>query len=145
MWRKLVAMLTCLLAMSTMTGCNLLFRQDHRITITQPADFATVSSVVTVQWTAVDFTPPRDGQFAVFVDRDPMPPGATIGYFAPNDHFNIFVQSSTSLRLDSSHLVPTAGTQSAERNHHDVTVVLLDLSGARIGETSGFTEFTVTT
>jgi hypothetical protein len=106
-----------------------------------PADHATVPEPLTVRWTATDFSAPRDGSFAVFVDRDPMPPGASLADFAPHDRDGIHVVDTTSLRLDV--LGRQVGVDPAEQDHHDVTVVLLDRQGHRIGEYAAYSEFTV--
>ena len=125
-----------------LAGCEqYLFQQSDRVQIVTPQSYTMVSQPLTVRWQTQDFTAPQDGSFAVFVDRDPMPPGEGIDYFAPQDRDNIHVLTSTSLHLAA--LAQQVGVDPAEQNHHDVTVVLLDRSGRRIGEYAGFTEFTV--
>lgn len=122
----------------------MLFRQDHRINIAYPGDFATVGQPLTIRWSARGFNAPVDGSYAVFVDRDPMPPGETVASFDRDSrHRNIYVLKSP--RLTIAHLDPNAGGSDAERNHHDITVVLLDSAGRRVGESAGFVQFTVRT
>ena len=106
-----------------------------------PAIYSTVKRPVTISWTTRDFVPDRDGTFAVFVDRSPMPPGSGRDYFRPTDTDGIFYTDRETLRLDNINTV--ASSSSAERNYHQVTVVLLDMSGHRIGEEAGFTAFTL--
>ena len=115
----------------------LLFRQDHRVAILSPAIYSTVGEPLTITWVVKDFSAPADGKFAVFMDRDPMPPGESIDYFDPGNRDSIFVLSASRLRIDL--LNPQVGVDPAEINHHMVTVVLLDRSGRRIGEEAGFT------
>lgn len=125
-----------------LSGCaDLLFRQDHRVTVLNPGMYTTISQPVTVTWTAKDFTPGRDGEFVVFVDRSPMPPGNGLDYFTRNDTEGIFRTKQDQLRLD---ILPTlTSNQSSEQNNHEVTVILVDPHGQRIGEEAGFVAFTV--
>ncbi|HZS15692.1 MAG TPA: hypothetical protein VFC09_13940 [Candidatus Dormibacteraeota bacterium] len=132
-----IALLAPLLA-----GCGpYLLRQSDRLQITSPQISTTVAQPLTVSWRAQDFSAPRDGRFAVFVDRDPIAPGSSIDDLAPQDRAGVYVVSTTSLQLKL--LIPLAGVDPAEQNHHDVTVVMLDRQGNRIGEYAGFTEFDV--
>lgn len=141
---RLVALAIAAVAATSLCGCqSLLFRQDHAVTLTSPAQFATVSLPLRVTWTTASFRAPDDGEYAVFVDRDPMPPGAGIDYFQPNNRFDIYVQSQPYLVLQN--LAPVLSGDPGEANHHDITVVLLDRDGHRVGETAAFTEFTVQT
>jgi hypothetical protein len=136
------AVLAIALLTPALAGCGpYLFRQSDRLQITSPASNSTVRQPLTVRWSAQDFTAPRDGRFAVFVDRDPMGPGGNIGDYAPSDRGGIYVVDGTTLHLNL--LTPLVGVDPAEQNHHDVAVVMLDRHGARIGEYAGFAEFTV--
>lgn len=140
--RRTALALAGLLVAASVSGCGpYLFRQSDRVQIVTPADHATVREPVTVSWDVKDFSPPRDGSFAVFVDRDPMPPGEGLGYFDPHDRDGIHILTATSLRLPA--LGRLAGVDPAEQDHHDVTVVLLDAQGRRIGEYAAYAEFTV--
>lgn len=118
-----------------------LFRQSDRLQVLSPRNYSTVSEPLTIRWVARDFQAPQDGSFAVFVDRDPMPPGETLDYFARDDREGIHVLDVAQLRIDV--FAPLVGVDPAEQNHHDVTVVLLDRGGHRVGEYAGFTEFNV--
>ena len=125
-----------------LTGCEqYLFQQSDRVQIVSPQNYSTVREPLTIRWQTKDFTAPRDGSFAVFIDRDPMPQGEGIDYFAPQNRDGIHLLASTALHVDL--LSQQVGVDPAEQNHHDVTVVLLDTAGHRIGEYAGFTEFTV--
>ena len=143
--RRLLGALLIGVALTSLPACQpMLFRNDHRIEIAEPANFATVHMPVELTWSAPGFAAPEMGEFAVFVDRDPMPPGETVAYFAASGRMqNLYIVSSTRLRLLK--LDPNPGASDVERNHHDVTVVLLDPTGHRIGESAGFAEFTVST
>jgi hypothetical protein len=132
-----------LAAATILSGCGpYLFRQSNRLVVTSPAVYGTTHNPVTVTWTAQDFTAPADGQFAVFVDRDPLSPGDNIDEYTAQQRSGIYVVDTTSIKLGVlGHLT---GVDPAEADHHDVTVVLLDSRGNRIGEYAGFTEFTIT-
>ena len=134
-----------ILATLAMTGCgnDLLFRNDHRITILSPANFDTVSQPLTVRWSARGFTTPTDGHFVAFFDLSPPSPGDTIDSYSPTDRQWIRTVDQTEVTAPP---LPTDGTApAAVRDHHEVTVILVDRSGRRIGETAGFVEFDVRT
>jgi len=123
--RRALALLGAMALATQLSACQgYLFRQSDRLTITSPANHATVHEPLTITWQAHEFSAPQDGRFAVFVDRD-----------------GIYVLDTTSLHIDV--LSPLSGVDPAEQNHHDVTVVLLDTQGNRMGEYAGFAEFNV--
>ncbi|MFC8826950.1 hypothetical protein ACFT9I_16600 [Streptomyces sp. NPDC057137] len=156
---------TTLLALSTTTGCgrigDLRFTQDHRLDIVSPANLATVSLPVTVRWRVKDFTPEPPGRpvradtghFAVFVDRYPVPPGASLKEVVgqpsceadprcPSSdllalQYNVYVTDRTEVRLPS---VPAGALNS---DAHYATVVLIDGSGHRIGDSFWNVSFSV--
>jgi hypothetical protein len=140
--RRAAALVLAALAALQLTGCEqYLFQQSDRVQIVSPQIYSTVPEPLTIHWQTKGFSAPGDGSFAVFVDRDPMPPGESLNYFGQQDRDGIHVLTATSLHIDV--LSQQVGVDPAERNHHDVTVVLLDSSGHRIGEYAGFTEFNV--
>lgn len=125
-----------------LTGCGpYLFRQSDRVAITYPVIYSTVREPLTIRWRASDFSAPADGHFALFIDRDPMPPGSGIDYFDSRDRDGIHVLDASSFHVDV--MARQVGVDPAEQDHHDVTVVLLDRDGKRLGEYAAFTEFTV--
>jgi len=128
------------------SGCqsDLLFRNDHRITITSPSDFSNVHTPVTITWVTRDFTAPADGHFEVFLDRDPQPPGETLkSYFGGQSLQFIWTVDTTSFKIPYLPL-PDPNAPKQEQEHHTITVILVDRDGRRITETSGFVEFNVT-
>ncbi|MDQ6747675.1 MAG: hypothetical protein M3010_06165 [Candidatus Dormibacteraeota bacterium] len=125
-----------------LTGCGpYLFRQSDRVRVTYPGTYSSVREPLTIRWQAGGFSAPQDGHFGVFVDRDPMPPGNGLEYFDRNDRDGIWVVDRTTLSVEV--LRRRAGVDPAEQDHHDVTVVLLDRAGHRVGEYAGFSEFNV--
>lgn len=139
------------------------FRQDRRVRITSPKAHTTVPVPFVLRWTVKDFevTGPtkaasRDaGYFAVFVDRAPVAPGRTLVDVARGDphcteargcpdakyladHW-VFTTERTSLTVDR--LPEKNTTQRTEA--HELTIVFLDGSGRRIGESAWRLQFNV--
>lgn len=147
-----------LLATVLCTACvpqGLAFRLDDRLSITAPSDRQEVTLPVTLRWEVEDFevaepgsTPREDaGYFAVFVDRAPMPPGEELAWLARDDkgcrvgdgcpdaeyfsNLGVYTTSKTELVLEQVRARNTAG-----RERHVATIVLLDGAGRRIGESA---------
>ncbi len=143
------------LAVTALAGCGvrgLAFREDTRVDIVAPADREVVALPVTVRWTVRDF----GGTFAAIVDGSPQPPGEPLGWFARNDdscrasdgcpdeeylaNRRVFVtpeREFTVVRL------PDTEIDGRRREFHEVTVVLLDGEGRRVGESAWSVEFQV--
>lgn len=142
-----------------LTGCvsqDLAFRVDDRVEIVTPADRAEVTLPVTLEWEVEDFevvgpgAEVRDdaGYFAVFVDTSPVPPGKTLAHVARDDRgcreqdgcpdaeylSSRGIWTTTETRLVLDQLPRTSDDDRRER--HTATIVLLDGSGTRIGESA---------
>ena len=137
------------------------FVADHRVHIRAPHQRSTVSLPVTVRWSYDDFkvTGPHTsgdshaGYFAVFVDRTPVPAGKDLRWLARNDrscraddgcpnneYFTTRqVFTSTEPQMTFAQL-PKPGQHHGPENH-TITVVLLDGSGHRIGESAWYVDF----
>ncbi|MCU1602992.1 MAG: hypothetical protein JWO22_3701 [Frankiales bacterium] len=151
-----------LLVVAALVGsCNQEYRQDKRLSITAPRDGARVSAPLSVSWTMRDFdatgldgsTSPRQGAYAVFVDRAPMPPGKDLRWLGRKDrscrsdvrcvdaaflaNLGVYVTAQTSVTLPR---LPQVDAQRGIENH-TLTVVLLDGSGHRIGEKAWYRNF----
>jgi hypothetical protein len=139
---------------------NLAFFVDNRLHFVAPKPRAMVSLPVTISWrmTGFDVVPPgtlpvssRSGYFAVFVDRAPIRPGQTVaavadrrcrrtpgcvnaGYLADRGVYTT-AQDSLTLRQVSN----LNSYQSVQT--HEVTVVILDSAGKRIGESAWYLDF----
>lgn len=147
-----------------LSGCGLThlsdlnFRIDKRLHFLSPKSRSTVHQPVTVSWTMSDFTiaalgsepPTRDaGYFAVFVDQAPIKPGSTMKSVAhgdaacendpkcPNQSYlrehDVFTTTATSLRLP---MIPDLTNTKENPQLHTITIVLMDTSGHRIGESA---------
>lgn len=148
---------------AVLSGCvpeGLAFRTDDRLTIVRPADRATVSLPVTIDWDIQDFdiTGPGgdvqegEGYFAVFVDATPIPPGKTLRYVARDDNScreadgcpdeeylsarGIYTTTDTELVLEQLPRPANEREGQERRERHRATIVLLDASGTRMGESA---------
>jgi hypothetical protein len=153
--RRPVVGVTAVLVAATLSGCgvrNLDFVQDDRVSITAPKDRATVRLPITLRWDVQDF----DGTYAVFVDRAPVPPGQDLRWLGRDDELcsstpgcpneawlrdrDVYPTEATTLTLDE---VPEPVDDRNRREFHEATVVLLDRSGRRVGESAFTVEFQV--
>jgi hypothetical protein len=148
-----------MVSLALLAGCQLHgidLVQDTRLRINVPVDRSTVTPPIEVRWTAHGI-PPAERRFLVIVDGSPQPPGKGVDWFARNDDIcratpgcpdtrylenqHIFLTRKTRLTIPA--LAPHPDEPPVRRNRHDVTVVLIDAQGRRVGETAGFVEFTV--
>lgn len=156
-----------LVALASLSGCavqGLNFVQDKRVTITSPADRARVRAPVMVTWQVRDFeVTGRDGSrrvdggyFGVYVDRAPQPPAQTQEWIVREDTFckttpgcpneeylaSIGIHGTTETSLTIERLIDTRReSQKDRREFHEVTIVLLNGRGERIGESAFSVEF----
>ncbi len=152
-----VAAACCLLLVAGCVPQGLAFRVDDRLTITSPKDRAEVTLPLTVSWQVRNFTVVGPGEpstgkdsgyFAVFVDQAPQPPGKRLSWVARKDHTcrpaegcpdaqylaarHIFSTTDTHLTFEQ---LPRPSNEH-RKEWHSITVVLLDPSGKRIGESA---------
>jgi hypothetical protein len=131
------------------TGCRtegLAFRRDRRLSFVSPKDRARVRLPVVVRWKVNDVEGPH--RYAVLVDRPPQPPGAGLGHYVGKDPAcpsvaaclspaylaarGVYETTDTAFRIES--IAPRVGVPKGQKDFHEVTVVLLDQNGKRIGE-----------
>lgn len=146
------------LVASACTASGLQFREDDRVAIHTPAYREKVRLPLTIEWDArgFDITGPTGqasqsaGYFAVLIDTEPLPPGESLAYYGrddtscrpaagcPDEEYlaarGVFTATETEFRVER--LAPTAGVDVAagDRDRHEVTIILLDGTGRRIGE-----------
>lgn len=160
-WAALTA-LPLVLAAGCVDVSELQFVQDDRLTFDAPGSRELVETPLQLSWAMTDFEVVERGQgepsddagyFAVFVDRAPVEPGETLEEVAgrddvcrrdpacPDEQYladrGVYVTTTPSLTID---LVPALGS-TEEIELHDVTVILLDSRGRRIGESAWYREF----
>lgn len=158
----------CAVVAAFLPGCavdGLAFRIDDRLEIVSPEDRQAVELPVPIRWTITDFDvtgptgskDPDSGFFGVFVDRAPQPPGETIAWFARDDktcrkadgcpdkeyYSSRGVYTTNKTRFVLKTLPPPPSDQAARRELHEVTIVLLDGAGRRIGESAFTSAFEV--
>jgi hypothetical protein len=148
------AVAVALVAVLGASSCGvhgLSFVQDKRVDIVHPHDRTKTRLPVTIDWTVKNFAiGPDAGSFGVFVDRSPQRAGKTLSYpFRGNSSCKgidgrrlcdtadflaeqgVFRTTDTNFTLSRvNHLT---GNE-RKRQFHEVTVVLLDAAGKRVGE-----------
>lgn len=168
MSRSCRTLVACALSVALLSGCaaeGLAFKVDDRLNIVSPADREVVSLPLKIDWEISDFKvtgpdgsqDPESGYFGVFVDRAPQPPGETVKWFAKDDRSchpedgcpskaylaDRGVHTARKTQFVLKTLPPPSDDQAKRRELHEVTIVLLDGSGRRIGESAFTTEFEV--
>lgn len=161
--RRLATAVALLGLCGVLSGCipeGLAFKVDERLTFRSPEDRSTVTLPVKLDWEIEDFevVPPGKGEprkdagyFAVFVDGSPMPPGKDLRWIARKDNScraddgcpdeeylearGIYTTTDTELVLDQLPRT-TSDDEGERRERHRATIVLLDASGTRIGESA---------
>jgi hypothetical protein len=160
--RSRTALALAALAIS-LSGCalahpgSLQWRVDKRLHFVSPEARAKVGQPVTISWRMTDFRvaplgsepPSKDvGYFAIFVDRGPLKPGQTMQSVVGGATYcrqiprctsrselrqrNVFTTTATSFRFP---VIPDLTTDDSVQLH-TFTIVLMDTSGHRIGESS---------
>ena len=162
--RRAGTVATLLIALAVLaSGCSfsdLAFSKDYRLHFSAPQSRSLVKVPVTVRWDMRDFTiaaagsaapTSRAGYFAVFVDRAPIKPGQTLrsvadrsckltkgcpdaAYLAQRGVYATTAQSVTIQQIPAVNSYQKVQT-------HEVTVVLLDTAGRRIGEAAWYVDF----
>ena len=141
----------------SLSGLN--FKQDDRLTIVAPEERAKIRFPLTVRWRVSDFEitgrdgsrRPDAGYFGVYIDRAPQAPGETqvdlvrddpscrIAPDCPSPEYlarmGIHSTDETSFTIDNIADTRPAD-QRSRRRFHEVTIVLLDGRGERIGESA---------
>ena len=138
-------------ALPACSADNLSFKTDTRVEIVSPVENERVRLPAHIRWTVADF----DGRFGVFIDRAPMRPGRTVRSLVPEKDpcrqlprcpderwladRGIYVTDATELVLER---LPNDDDE-RRTDAHDVTIVLLDAEGRRVGEAAFITGFRV--
>ena len=115
-WLLTLPAAACLVACST-SGLALV--EDDRVDVLAPADRSDVTLPLTVRWSAHDL--PAGTAFGVVVDEALPRPGQEADE-------EVIRTTDTSVVLDQ------LGAASSSDRGHDITVILLDPEGRRLGE-----------
>lgn len=132
--------------------------QDKRVEILEPKDRSTVSLPFTIKWNVFDFTitgadgksRQAAGYFAVFIDRQPIPPRKTLKWFVQQDEScygeacgslgnleDVYTTDDQSLEIEQLPAI----SEGPSTELHEATIILLDGTGARIGESAFHVRF----
>ena len=109
-------------------GQDQAFRIDERVDITAPSDRAEVRLPVTLRWRADEV--PAGRSFAVFVDRAPVRPGKRV-LPSVRQTDAVYTTADTKLVIEDVH-----DDQGEGRERHAATIVLIDASSRRVGESA---------
>lgn len=142
-----------------LSGCTLSgldFRRDDRLQIENLDDRSTIELPYHLEFSfdgslgeggvagfgvLVDWSPPPPGKsLASLLEDDPAcsgPSGCPDGYLARN---RITITTDTTFELDN---VPVGSERQERRGYHELTIVLVDAQGRRVGEASAYTRFRV--
>ncbi|MFT5223539.1 MAG: hypothetical protein ACI867_001860 [Glaciecola sp.] len=133
-----LAIVAALLAAQACSGLQ--FVDHDEVVFTFPPDRSTVALPVLIEWDAKEIA---TGQgFAVFIDRSPQPPGMTIDEaFDLDDRGGIVLSDRPELVLEQ--LAIRGGVPERDRDRHELTVVILDGEGRRVGEFADVLELLV--
>lgn len=164
--RRSIGLVAAILLVLVASGCQvegLAFKRDERVEIVAPGYRETVSQPVTIDWDVTDETLAAqvgdDIQFGVFVDVDPQPPGASLDYFGRDDprcrntpgcpdteyltDRGIHTTTETEITFDRLPIAPGVDLERGQRDFHEVTVVLLNEDGGRLGESAWWIIFEI--
>jgi hypothetical protein len=143
---------------SSCATSGLAFVQDDRLEIVSPVSHTKVSLPVTIRWKVDGFRVTRpdgmsdrnSGYFGIFVDRAPVPPGKTLDWIARDDKRCLanppcpdelyFADRETYTTDQTFFTLAQLPDQDAYQGHetHEVSIVLLDGAGRRIGESAWY-------
>ena len=149
------------LVLSSCAVSGLEFRQDNRISITTPASLSVVKVPFMLRWTVKDFKygpntiKGGNDYFAVFVDRQPMAPGAGLRVLGdstcqatpgcPNEAYlatnYVFLTAKPELQITSLPELLPSTTRNGTKEDHQIVIVLMDGKNRRLGESSWDAEF----
>ena len=155
---RALSLVAGLALVATSCASGLAFVQDDRLEITAPDSHSDVTLPVTIRWTVHDFNvtgpsgtaEPAAGYFGVFVNKSPMPPGRPLSWIARDDRQcdrvpgcpdatyladrGVYATSDTSITFRQ---LPDQNVFRGEETH-EITIVLLDGKGNRIGESAWY-------
>ncbi len=142
MTRPRFALLGASLASFTfaLAGCleDRSFHQSDTIRFAEPVEGDFAASPLLVRW---EDTSKDAKKWAVFLDRAPIRPGASVEDLEVQERENLWVTTEQELTID---FVPPRRTSVASRrDQHRLVVVPLDADGERLGEHAASVALTV--
>lgn len=158
----LAAVLVTTVCAAGCTTTGLAFRRDDRLQLHDFPDRSHITVPHRIHWTFAGTlasqstgAPGVAAAFGVLIDWTPPPPGRSLesllssdpacrgplgcpdGYLAQN---RIYVTTATTFDIVD---VPTGSVRTEQRTFHELTIVLVDAEGRRVGETSAWTRFRI--
>lgn len=151
--RRTLAFVLCMV-MSSCSFTGVAFRKDHRLKIVNLPDRSTIEIPFDLRFT-FDGTLSPDGAtaFGILIDWTPPPPGAPLARLLENDPACQGAKGCPDGYLEQNRIITTTDTtfvmnnvpigtdRQERRGFHEVTIVLVDAQGRRVGETAVFTRF----
>ena len=136
--RRLAALAFC--ASLVTGGCleDRSFHQSDEIRFVEPIEEDFAQAPLLVRW---EGKPDRTVKWAVFLDRAPIRPGASVDDLEVQERTNIWITDAPEYTVE---FVPPRQTAVASRrDRHRLTVIPLDAKGKRVGEHAASVELTV--
>ena len=143
---RLAAVALAAAAAVSVSACNgLQFEQDRRLTFTSPRANALTTAPLTVTWSMTDYpTAPGQDEFAVFVDKAPIKVGQDLRSIVPArtpdagvpallNSLQVYATPDSSVTVTN---IRDIANNTAKRQTHTVTVILVDGSGRRTSESA---------
>lgn len=152
-----------LLVAPACTFQGLAFIEDRRVEIVSPDYREIVELPVTIDWEVTDEELASrlgtETNFGVYLDIDPQPPGESLDNFGRDDptcrrdegcpdekylrQRGVYVTSETEMTFRLLPIAPGVDLERGDPDFHEVTLVLLDEEGRRIGESAWAITFEV--
>lgn len=164
---RVTPVLACLILLTT--GCAsidaMAFREDRRLRFVTPGYREEVKLPAVVDWDVLaaladDLASRRVAGFAVLLDQSPQPPGESLRYFARDDDAcvaangcpdgsyladrGIFTTRETRFVFEQLPPRPEVNVEDGDIDVHEVTVILVDEGGRRLGESAWTATFVST-
>lgn len=156
--RSTVALVTSVMALSGCAVSRLQFSADQRLSFQAPPARSVVTTPLTVRWTMAGFravgldgsSQDDRGAYVVFVDGAPIPVGKTLRWVAHGDAScqrdprcpsqQYLADRGVYVTAQPQVTVPTLPrlTTGVGDEQHSLTVVLVDGTGRRIGESAWY-------
>jgi hypothetical protein len=154
--RAPAAALFALTLMSACTTEGLAFIRDERVRIVRPDYREVLELPATLDWEVTDDALAQrigdDVQFGLLMDIDPQPQGESLDYFGrddptcrrdpgcPDEQYlrqrGVHVTSETEITFNNLPIAPGVDLEGGQSDIHFATLILLDSSGARLGESA---------
>lgn len=159
--RVLLALAGIVLTLAPACGVDgLAFKEDTRVEVVRPGDRDEVRLPLTIDWTVEEFEVGRgQGSFGLVLDQAPPRPGKTLAWLYRGDRScrgdtgealcetaeflasrRVYTTTETKFTLDR---VPRLSGDDRRRQFHEVTLILLDAAGRRVGEGAWSVQFEV--